>query len=57
MQLNKSIHMGFDVMRRISMDESAIELANYIIKSKDTVRGIAKKYEISKSTVKYQKSR
>ena len=34
-----------------SIDERAIELAQYIIESKDTVRGTAKKYGISKSTV------
>ena len=34
-----------------SIDERAIELAQYIIDSKDTVRGTAKKYGISKSTV------
>ena len=38
-------------MRSISIDERAIELAHYIIDSKDTVRGAAKKYGISKSTV------
>ena len=38
-------------MVSISIDERAIELAHYIIDSKDTVRGTAKKYGISKSTV------
>ena len=38
-------------MKGISIDERAIELAHYIIDSKDTVRGTAKKYGISKSTV------
>ena len=38
-------------MRGISIDERAIELARYIIDSKDTVRGTAKKFGISKSTV------
>lgn len=38
-------------MKSISIDERAIELAHYIIDSKDTVRGAAKKFEISKSTV------
>lgn len=33
------------------IDERAIELAHYIIDSKDTVRGAAKKFGISKSTV------
>ena len=33
------------------MEERAIKLAYYIINSKDTVRGAAKKFGISKSTV------
>lgn len=33
------------------MEKRAIELAEYIIESKDTVRGAAKKFGISKSTV------
>lgn len=38
-------------MGYISIEERAIELAHYIIDSKDTVRGAAKKFGISKSTV------
>ena len=38
-------------MRGISIEERAICLAQYIIDSKDTVRGAAKKFCISKSTV------
>ena len=38
-------------MRGISIEERAIRLAQYIIDSKDTVRGAAKKFGISKSTV------
>ena len=38
-------------MRGISIEERACELAQYIIDSKDTVRGTAKKFGISKSTV------
>ena len=38
-------------MKSISIDERAIELAQYIIDSKDTVRGAAKKFGLSKSTV------
>ena len=34
-----------------SIEERAISLAQYIIESKDTVRGAAKKFGISKSTV------
>ncbi len=33
------------------IEERAIELAKYIIDTKDTVRGTAKKFGISKSTV------
>ena len=43
--------MGVSFMKGISIDERAIELAHYIIDSKDTVRGTAKKFGISKSTV------
>lgn len=35
----------------ISIEERATKLAQYIINSKDTVRGTAKKFGISKSTV------
>ena len=38
-------------MISFSIEERAITLAHYIIDSKDTVRGTAKKYGISKSTV------
>ena len=38
-------------MRGISIEERAIDLAHYIIDSKDTVRGTAAKFGISKSTV------
>ena len=38
-------------MRGISIEERAISLAHYIIDSKDTVRGAAAKFGISKSTV------
>ena len=38
-------------MKGYSIEERAIELAHYIIDSKDTVRGAAKKYGVSKSTV------
>ena len=34
-----------------SIEERAISLAQYIIESKDTVRGAAKKFGVSKSTV------
>lgn len=38
-------------MKGLSIEERAIILAQYIIDSKDTVRGAAKKFGISKSTV------
>ena len=38
-------------MKCISIEERAVNLAHYIIDSKDTVRGAAKKFGISKSTV------
>lgn len=38
-------------MGKISIEERAVTLAQYIIDTKDTVRGTAKKYGISKSTV------
>ena len=37
--------------RNISIEERAVSLAHYIIDSKDTVRGAAKQFGISKSTV------
>ena len=38
-------------MKGVSIEERPINLAQYIIDSKDTVRGTAKKFGISKSTV------
>lgn len=38
-------------MKSVSIEERAIKLAQYIIDNKDTVRGAAKKFGISKSTV------
>ncbi|MCI8272837.1 MAG: sporulation transcriptional regulator SpoIIID [Clostridia bacterium] len=38
-------------MKGLSIEERVISLAQYIIDSKDTVRGAAKKFCISKSTV------
>ena len=38
-------------MRGVSIEERAVALAQYIIDSKDSVRGAAKKFGISKSTV------
>ena len=38
-------------MGKVYIEERAVELAHYIIDNKDTVRGAAKKFGISKSTV------
>lgn len=38
-------------MKGVSIEERAISIAQYIIDSKDTVRGAAKKFGVSKSTV------
>ena len=38
-------------MKGYSIEERASQLAQYIIDSKDTVRGAAKKFGVSKSTV------
>lgn len=38
-------------MGKLYIEERATHLAQYIIESKDTVRGAAKKFGISKSTV------
>ena len=38
-------------MKNLSIEKRATELAHYIINSKDTVRGAASKFGISKSTV------
>ena len=38
-------------MKSVSIEDRAIKLAHYIIENKETVRGAAKKFGISKSTV------
>ena len=38
-------------MRGVSIEERAVKLAQYIIDTGDTVRGAAKKFGVSKSTV------
>ena len=38
-------------MGKLYIEERAVNLAHYIIDSKDTVRGAAKKFGVSKSTV------
>ena len=58
----KYFHRGSFFMRQIyahnlstagkkTIEERSVELAHYIIESKDTVRGAAKKFGVSKSTV------
>ena len=57
----KYFHRGSFFMRQLythnyvagkkSIEERSVELAHYIIESKDTVRGAAKKFGVSKSTV------
>lgn len=42
---------GLPVSGKKSIEERAVKLAQYIIDTKDTVRGAAKKFGISKSTV------
>ena len=42
---------GAFILSKIYIDERAVELAHYIINTKDTVRGAAKRFGISKSTV------
>lgn len=50
--LQNSVFKGvFHLERNSSIEERAINLAHYIIDSKDTVRGAAKKFGVSKSTV------
>lgn len=38
-------------MEKVYIDKRAVELARYIITTKDTVRGAARKFGVSKSTV------
>ena len=49
MYVTKCIHGGFHMKEYI--EERTIEVAQYIIESKATVRAAAKKFGISKSTV------
>ena len=42
---------GAFLLGKVYIDERAVELAHYIIHTKDTVRGAAKRFGISKSTV------
>lgn len=49
--MKKVITHNASIEEKKEIDERAISLAQYIIDSKDTVRGAAKKFCISKSTV------
>lgn len=42
---------NLNIISKQTIDERAIKLAKYIIDTKDTVRGTAKKFGVSKSTV------
>lgn len=42
---------NLQLISKQTIEERATELAQYIIETKDTVRGAAKKFGISKSTV------
>ena len=50
-ELIKTIRMGVFIMKGITIEERAVNLAHYIVDSKDTVRGAAKQFGVSKSTV------
>ena len=43
--------MGVFFMKGILIEERAVNIAHYIVETKDTVRGAAKKFGVSKSTV------
>lgn len=49
--MKKIVSHNASVRGKKEIEERAINLAQYIIDSKDTVRGAAKKFCISKSTV------
>ena len=49
--MKKIVSHNASVSGKKEIEERAINLAQYIIDSKDTVRGAAKKFGISKSTV------
>ena len=49
--MKKVVSHNSSMIGKKSIEERAIDLAQYIIDSKDTVRGAAKKFGISKSTV------
>lgn len=49
--MKKVVSHNSSIIGKKAIEERAISLAQYIIDSKDTVRGAAKKFCISKSTV------
>lgn len=49
--MRKVVSHNLHIANKQTIEERAIELAHYIIDTKDTVRGAAKKFCISKSTV------
>ena len=49
--MKKIVSHNASVSGKKEIEERAINLAQYIIESKDTVRGAARKFGISKSTV------
>lgn len=49
--MRKNVLHNSPIIGKREIEERAISLAQYIIDSKDTVRGAAKKFGISKSTV------
>lgn len=49
--MKKLVSHNASISGKKEIEERAINLAQYIIDSKDTVRGAAKKFCISKSTV------
>ena len=49
--MKKIVSHNSSIIGKKGIEERAISLAQYIIDSKDTVRGAAKKFCISKSTV------
>ncbi|MBQ8326437.1 MAG: sporulation transcriptional regulator SpoIIID [Lachnospiraceae bacterium] len=42
---------GYNLYKRVQIEERAMEIANYIIENKATVRQTAKEFGVSKSTV------
>ena len=49
--MKKIVLHNTSMIEKKEIEERSINLAHYIIESKDTVRGAARKFSISKSTV------